>query len=300
MMNKHALVDRFSLAVTALITGRKKYFSANLQAHSFEEHFHRIDFRVPELMQEGEYELSVNTFSGEVYPAIKMVQWLGFDYPTIIYHHGNNERPFDFSEGAKNTFYEIFIRWPRRIPANLILVRAPYHHGKLKPFLDKMTELNHFMTMLAVSVRITEWIIRQFRRRSQANILVTGLSLGGWVTNLHRAHYNSAQAYIPIMAGARLDEVFLTSSFRKLSGKLARENPKVIQEKLSFFNRFRSVTTSNLYPLLARHDQYVDYYVQKPAYNGFPLRTIDTGHITGTLKPALSREHILEVLQMHS
>ena len=299
-MNRHALVDRFSLMATALITGRKKYFSASVEAHSFEEHFHHIDLRVPELLKEGEYELKAETFSGEVYPAIKMVQWLGFDYPTIIYHHGNNERPFDFSEGAKNTFYHIFMRWPRRIPANLIVVRAPYHHGKLKPFLHKMTDLNNFMTMLAVSVRITEWIVRQFRRRSQADILVTGLSLGGWVTNLHRAYFNSAQAYIPIMAGARLDELFLSSAYRQISGKPAKENPGIIKARLSFFNQFRRVTTSNLYPLLARHDQYVDYYVQKPAYNGFPLRTIDTGHITGTLKPALSREHILEVLQMHS
>lgn len=299
-MNKHALVDHFSLYATALITGQKKFFSRKLEAHSFEEHFHHIDMRIPELMQEGIFELTAHTFSGEVHPAIKVVQWLGFDYPTIIYHHGNNENPFDFREHAKNTFYQIFMKWPRRIPANLIVVRAPFHHGKLKPFLDKMTELNHFMTMIAVSVRITEWVIRQFRRRSQSAILVTGLSLGGWVTNLHRAYYNSAQAYIPIMAGAKLDEVFLTSSYRKLCGKQALAHPEVIKDKLSFYSKFRRVTTSNLYPLLARHDQYVDYYVQKPAYNGFPLRTIDTGHITGTLRPYLSREHILEVLQMHS
>jgi hypothetical protein len=299
-MNKHILVDRLSVYIASLMTGKRKFFSKNLQAHSFEEHLHRIDLRVPELIQEGEFELKVSTFSGELDPAIKVVQWLGYDYPIIIYHHGNNERPFDFSDNAKNTFFQIFMRWPRRIPANLILVRAPFHNGKLRHYQDKMTELNNFMAMLAVSVRVIEGIVKQFRRRSQKAVLITGISLGGWVTNLHRAYFNTAQAYIPIMAGAKLGEVFVSSPYRKLSGKNVLKNPERVREKLNFFNTFRKVTSSNLFPLLARHDQYIEYYIQKPAYNGFPLRTIDTGHITGVMQPYLSREHILEVLQMHS
>ncbi len=299
-MNKHIFIDRLAVFIASLMPGKRKFFSKNLQAHSFEEHLHHMDLRVPELLQEGEFELKVKTFSGELDPAVKVVQWLGYDYPTIIYHHGDNERPFDFSPDAKNTFYQIFMRWPRRIPANLILVRAPYHNGKLRHYQQKMTELNHFMSMVAVSVRITEWIIRQFRRRSQAAILVTGISLGGWVANLHRAYYNSAQAYIPIMAGAKLAEVFVSSRYRRLSGKNVLKNPEAVRQKLNFFQKFRQVTTSNLYPMLARHDQYIEYYVQKPVYNGFPLRTIDTGHVTGTMRAYHSREHILEVLQMHS
>lgn len=299
-MNKHIFADQLTIGIASLLTGKRKFFSKNLHAHSFEEHLHYLDLRVPELIQEGEFELKVNTFCGELDPAIKVVQWLGYDYPIIIYHHGNNERPFDFSDNAKNTFYQIFMRWPRSIPANLILVRAPYHNGKLRHYQEKMTELNNFMAMLAVSIRVIEGIVKQFRRRSQKAVLVTGISLGGWVTNLHRAYFNTARAYIPIMAGARLGEVFVSSPYRKLSGKIVLKNPEKVREKLNFFQKFRLVTSSNLYPMLARHDQYIEYYVQKPAYNGFPLRTIDTGHITGTLRPYLSREHILEVLQMHS
>jgi hypothetical protein len=299
-MNKHIFVDRLSIHIASLMTGRRKFFSKNLQAHSFEEHLHHIDLRVPELIQEGEFELKASTFSGELDPAIKIVQWLGYDFPTIIFHHGNNERPFDFRSDAKNTFYQIFMRWPRRIPANLILVRAPFHNGKLRNYQDKMTDLNNFMAMLAVSVRVIEGIVKQFRRRSQKAVLVAGISLGGWTTNLHRAYFNTAQAYIPIMAGAKLGEVFVSSPYRKLSGKNVLKNPERVREKLNFLNTFRKVTSSNLFPLLARHDQYIEYYVQKPAYNGFPLRTIDTGHITGAMQSYLSREHILEVLQMHS
>lgn len=299
-MNKHIIADRLAITVSKLLTGKKKFFSKSLVAHSFEEHFHHIDLRVPELIQESEFEIKANTFAGQVDPAVKVVQWMGYDFPTIIYHHGSNERPFDFSDDAKNTFYRVFMRWPRRIPANLILVRAPFHNGKFSHYLEKMTELNNFMAMLTVSVRITEWIVRQFRRRSQSDIIVAGISLGGWVTNLHRAYFNSAQAYVPIMAGAKLADLFITSNYRKLCGKNVIKEPEKLRRKLNFFTEFRKVTSTNLYPLLARNDQYVEYYVQKPAYNGFPLRTIDRGHITGTLSPGLCREHILEVLQMHS
>lgn len=298
-MNKHILIDRLGLTLSSLFTGKRKFFSKSLEAHTFEEHLHHIDLRVPELMQEGVYDIKAQTYSGEVYTAVKVVQWLGFDYPTIIYHHDKNEQPFEFNEDAKNSFYQIFIRWPRRIPANLILIKAPFHQGKLRQFNENMTRLENFMTMIAVPARITEWIIRQYRRRSQKPVLVAGLSLGGWVTNLHRAHYNSAQAYIPILASAKLAEVFISSRYSQLTGELALNDPETIRQKLNFQDAFCKRTTFNLYPLLARYDQFVMFHSQKPVYNGFPLRTTEAGHITATINTARCREHILEVLQMH-
>ncbi len=297
-MNKHILVDRLALTTASLLTGKRKYFSKTLEAHSFEEHLQHIELRVPELIQEGVYEISAKTYSGDVNPAVNLVQWLGFDYPTIIYHHDKNEQPFDLSEEAKNTFYQIFIRWPRRIPANLIVVRAPFHQGRLRQFNEKMTYLENFITMVAVPARITEWIIRQYRRRSQKPIIVAGISLGGWVTNLHRAHYNSAQAYIPVLAGAKLAEVFITSRYSRLTGELALHDPEALRQKLNFQEVFCKRTTFNLYPVLARFDQFVMYHTQKTVYNGFPLKTTEAGHITASLNTARCREHILEVLQM--
>ncbi|HSV87677.1 MAG TPA: hypothetical protein VLH61_03460 [Bacteroidales bacterium] len=299
-INRHVFFDRLAIWLISLLMGRKKYFSKSIEADPFERHLEEITFALPDLLQKGDYELAAKGLSGDFDPAIKVVQWLGYDYPTIVYHHDFNERPFDLDEDARNTFFQLFIKWPRRIPANLFLLRAPFHNGRLRDYFEKMTDLNQFMAMLSVQVKITEGVVKQFRRRSSESVIVTGVGLGGWITNLHRAYFNSAHAYIPILAGAKLDEMLLTSGFRHLCSKEALKNRDLIYKKISFFYKYRMVTTSNLYPVLARYDQLVDFTIQKPAYNGFPLRTFNSGHISAILRPALYREHILEVLQMYS
>gem|GEM_PF-277448 len=299
-MNKHVFFDRLAIGLISLLLGKRKYFSRSIESDPIEKHLEEISFMLPELIQKGDYEIPASCIIGDFDPAVKVVQWLGYDFPSIIYHHDFNERPFELHEDARNTFFQLFIKWPRRIPANLLLVRAPFHNGKLRDYIEKITDLNQFIAMLSVQAKITQGIVKQFRSRSSESVIVTGVGLGGWITNLHRAYYNSAQAYVPILAGAKLEEMLLTSDFRHLCSKEALANRDAISKKISYFQKFRSVTTSNLYPVLARYDQLVDYTIQKSAYNGFPLRTFNNGHISAILRPALYREHILEVLQMYS
>ncbi|HAJ99324.1 MAG TPA: hypothetical protein DCM62_04800 [Bacteroidales bacterium] len=299
-MNKYVFYDNLSIQVLSLLAGRNKYFSKSLDAHSFEEHLEYLDFVVPDLIFKGDFEISVAHLSGVADPAIKVVQWLGYDFPTIIYHHDFNEQPFNLTEDALNSFYHILLKWPRRIPANLLLLRAPFHNQRLRQYYKKVVELDNFMAMLSVQAMVTDKVVRQFRSRSKKAVLVVGIGLGGWITNLHRAYFNTAQAYIPILAGTRMDEMFLTSGFKVLVSKESLKESAMVRNRLNFFTKFRRVTNFNLYPLLARFDNIARFDLQKSAYNGFPLRVIDEGHISAILKPSLSRDHILEVLERHS
>lgn len=299
-MNKYVFYDKLSVWLLSLLAGRNKYFSKSLQSHSIEEHLQFLDFTLPDLIHKGDFEIPVKHLSGVADPAIKIVQWLGYDFPTIIYHHDFNEQPFDLTEDARNSFFHIFLNWPRRIPANLLLLRAPFHNQKLSTYFQKVGDLDNFIALLSVQAKVTDKVAMQFRSRSKKAVIVAGIGLGGWITNIHRAYFNTAQAYIPILAGTRLDEMFITSGFKMLCSKDAQKEKTLLKERLNFFSKFRRVTTFNLYPMMALHDNLSEFKVQKSAYNGFPLRVVEEGHISAILKPSLSRDHILEVLERHS
>jgi len=75
---------------------------------------------------------------GELDSAFLIAHWSGYEYPTIIFHHGNNERPFDFKKSAKNTFYHALASQKDTIEKpNLIVVRPPFHNCKLKYYQEK-------------------------------------------------------------------------------------------------------------------------------------------------------------------
>jgi hypothetical protein len=214
-MNKHIFFDTITALIGGLITGKIKFFSNSLQSSCFEEHVAAIEINCPPITEEGVFETKAKTLAGELDCAFRVAQWLGKDYPTIIYHHGNNERPFDFKKTAKNTFYKILV--DKNIETNLIVVRAPFHNCKLSYYQEKMTDLKNFVAMISTSVKLNENLIQHIRSVSKASVITTGISLGGWVTNLHRGIYNSSTAYAPLLAGAFLGELFLKSKYRKMT-----------------------------------------------------------------------------------
>lgn len=296
-MNQHIFFDNLTAFIGALATGKKKFFSQNLESLSFSELTEKTKIKFPETIQEGTHELKAETPVGILDPALKIVKWLGADFPAIIYHHGNNERPFDFRKSAKNTFYQIFANKQEEIKANLIVVRAPFHNGSLKAYKEKMTDLQNFVAMIATSVKLNEAIISELRNQGCNKILTSGISLGGWVTNLHRSYFNTSTAYVPLMAGTFLGELFIRSKYKKLAAENALKNPDVLRKVLNFDKAFKKVTTPNVFPLLGRYDEFIEYDVQKESYTGHPVKVIENGHVTGALNTKALRNHILEILQ---
>jgi len=295
-MNKHVFLDNLTANIGSLIADKKKFFANSVDGPSFKEHLDAMEAEIPEIEKEGVYEVNLKSLVGDLDAAFKVAQWKGEDFPFIIYHHGNNERPFDFKKSAKNTFYNIFIKTEEKIDANLIVVRAPFHNCSLKEYQTKLCDLSNFTAMISASVMINEKLIQQIRKTSNAPILTSGISLGGWVTNLHRAFYNSSTTYAPLLAGSFLAELFIKSKYRKLASEKAKNNSEILRKILNFDDVFQSVSDKNLFPLLAKYDQFIEFEVQKETYNSYPLKTIDRGHVTGAISAMELRNHILNVI----
>jgi hypothetical protein len=297
-MNKHVFLDNFSATIGTMISGKMKFFSESIESESFNDHIKSVKISIPEINVEGTYETEARTIVGKLDPAFRIEKWLGYDYPTIIYHHGNNERPFDYRKSAKNTFLNIFIKAKDKFRCNLIVIRSPFHNGSLKAYQLKVTRLNNFMSMLSVSAVLTESIIKEIRTKSAAPVVTCGISLGGWITNLHRCIFNSSSAYIPLMAGTFLGELFLESKYRRLTSDLALLNPEKIRQLLNFNTLFDKITDKNVYPVLAVYDQFILFKTQKNSYLKHPVKSFEAGHVTGALSAGYFRKHILATLRV--
>jgi len=294
-MNKHILFDKLTVAIASTALGKNRFFSESIESPGYQEYLEDITLSVPSL-EEGIHEAEAKTSNETLDTAYYVAQWKGWDYPTIIYHHGNNERPFDFSRLAKNSFKNIFMDPSEPIDANLIAIRAAFHHSTLKAYQKKITHLSNFMAMLAASTQLTEALVDELRKKTDSQVIVSGISLGGWATNLHRTFYNTADAYVPLLAGAALDHLFTDSPYRKMGGQLARNNPQQIKNTLNFENAFRKVSDDNVFPLLGRYDQYIQYTRQKEAYRQDRINILNTGHVTSFLAGKNLRAHILNQL----
>jgi hypothetical protein len=295
-MNKHVFYDLLAVHAGAWFSGKKKYFAKGIESPGFQELLSVVHLTMPDVMSEGTYELDATSPDGDVDPAFRVEKWVGAEYPTIIYHHGNNERPFDYRKTAKNSFFNIIVKEKEQFKANLINVRAPFHNDSLKSYQNKLVYLHKFMTMIAMSVKLIELIRAHINTLGNAPVIVSGISLGGFVTNLHRTYYNSAAFYVPLLAGTYMGELFLQSKYKKLTSAKALQSPDKIRHLLNFDGDYKKQTEANVFPLLARHDQYVEYDIQKLSYDGNPVQTINAGHVTGALNFNVLREHLLSVL----
>ncbi len=294
-MNKHIFIDRLTALMGSAASGRNRFFSNSVESQGYQEHLNNISLAIPEI-REGRHEVPAGSLAGEMDPAFYVNQLKGKDYPTILYHHGNNERPFDFGKFAKNSFKTIFLDAPGPIDANIIAIRAPFHNDSLKHYQQKIADLSNFMALLCTSVELIEGVVQKLKEEGYAApILVSGISLGGWVTNLHRSHHNTADIYAPLLAGAALDDLFTRSIYRKMAGKAGRESPATLRSTLNFEGDFEKIKDNNVFPLMGRYDQFIRYERQKTCYGNHKIQVIDKGHVTSLLNAGLLRNHLLSL-----
>ena len=297
-MNKHVFLDRLTIRMGALLTGGNGYFARNIDSPPIGETLSTISIDLPEWSGESLHELRVETFAGTLDPGFEVVRWSGPDEPTIIFHHGNNERPFDYRKTAKNTFRSIFLDRTPYTGMNLINLRAPFHNGTIGSYTEAMTDITNFVTMIAASAVLIDGLVKTLRDRGSREVNVSGISLGGWITNIHRAYFGSADRYIPIFAGAALADTFLYSDYRRLVSNTALSHPEEIEEILDFEDDFLKAADGNVYPLLARHDRMIRFERQRRSYPEGSVRVMDTGHVTGVLGAVELRQHIGESITL--
>jgi hypothetical protein len=165
------------------VAGKRRIFSKSIESPSFAELMPLISLKVPKMDGVGIYQVEAETPAGLMNPAFKVQQWLGNDFPTIIYHHGNSERPFKIRRFARNTFFKIFINTGNPVEANLIALCSPMHTISTKEYQQKLTELINFTASFAVMAKLVEELVIQIKANSKKPVIVSGISFGGFVTN---------------------------------------------------------------------------------------------------------------------
>ena len=296
-MNRHELADLISLNLAGLEAGRTRFFEQTVESLPFRAHLEAVRLDPLPGPMLGAHEVPTSTLVGTVDAAYLIYRWKGAAYPTIIYHHGNRERTFEMSGKSKNTFRTILANGTREIDANLVAIRAPFHRMATREYLQRMGTIENFLAMLAASTALIERIVYECREGGCNRIMVAGLSLGGTVANLHRTYHNTADLYVPMLAGATQGDTFTVSAYRRLLGRAGRHHPEAVQELLNFTSEYLRVRDNNVFPLLARYDQYVPFELQEECYVDRPVRVMERGHITTALSPELLRRHVVDVLQ---
>ncbi|HNW81832.1 MAG TPA: hypothetical protein PKG52_02975 [bacterium] len=291
-MNIHIFIDRAIVHLMKLVSGKRRIFSKSIESLPFEELIRTISLKVPVINGEGLYEVEAQTPQGIMNPAFKVVRWLGNDYPTFIYHHGNSEKPFKIRRFARNTFFKVFLNTNDPVEANLIALCSPMHTIPVSEYQRKMTELGNFTSALSVMAVLVENIISQLKPEVTKPIIVSGISFGGFVTNLHRAFFNTADKYIPLLASSSFELVFYQSIFKNLASELVLQNPEKLRQIVNFDEKFMENKNKNLFPLLGRYDQYINLEEHSKCYEGHPLVIVEKGHVTTAFSAETMRNHI--------
>jgi hypothetical protein len=275
----------------ALGLSGKKFFSKGTDSLSLRETLDAVKVKLPVIDKIGSFTVEASTPEGDLHPSVHVLQWKGSDAPFIIYHHWSNEHPVDHSAR------KIFLHKSHPFNANIILVQAACH-DEPGAFGRCASRLSSFVTMVMTSVAVIEALVQQFSPKKGVPVYVCGLKLGGWVTNLHHSFYNSAKAYIPVMAGAGFGDIFFDSSFSSCVSSAARRSEKSIRRILNFDDLFMSCGShTNVYPLLAKLDGISNFYRQKTCFGDIPVAVMMKGHITGAASYRQIRDHILRSLE---
>ena len=290
-MSIHSLIDNLAVGTGALFM--PKYYREGHESVTIAEHLNNISMTFPDVQGAGDYDIEVDTLAGNLNATFRIARWTDEKLPTIVYHHGAAETPFDYG------FKRIFPTPKFDIPANLALIRAPFHRN-MKDFQQGIRTLNNIAAMLAVSVHLIEHLVQYLRQVSTGKIVIAGTSLGGFITNLHHIHFNSADYYTPLLAGLAMDDAYLYSTYSKAVARSAKDNPFAIKSVLNFEKDFAKMDNSNVFPLLAVHDTLIRYEQQRASYGNLPVDIINKGHTTGALAYQALREHILKPLQKHA
>lgn len=193
----------------------------------------------------------------------------------------------------RNTFRTVVMAADPPWEENLAVVRATFHDGSSRDYARAMGHLGNFTAMIGSMVVLADRLMDALRAAGSGPLTLAGTSLGGWATNLHASVFGSADAYVPMLAGAALDDTFLGSVYGRLAAQQALRDPALLRGAPNFESVFRAAPRDRVFPLLARHDQFIRYEKQLASYGGgLRVAVIERGHATAALSPALLRAHI--------
>jgi len=297
-MNVHTLLDDATVALSSLFLTGNKFFADSIETDPIIDVV--TDTPSPDLSPialttpADPETVTVDTPNGTYEAAYAAWDWKRPSLPTIVFHHGSGENPFGEGRFDTSSVDRLFAD-SSDVNANIVAVRAPFHGRSAREYARAMTDLADFVGMLVSSTAVVEALVSQLHAQGAPAVIVSGISLGGWVSTLHQATHDSAELYAPIFAGDRLGEMFAASAYRRMTGPLAKENPEALRQALDYREAYAE-SNSPTRPLLARYDRIIEFGVQQPAFDPAERTVIDYGHVTGSLQTEQLREHVIRAM----
>lgn len=303
-MNVHALADRLVAAAGGIYGDKMKFFREGCESPHVSTIIRNleIEFTSPTEAQlpndvgrehgarAGEdYWVPVRYGEIEANARYRLLYWAGPAARSIIYHHGSGETKY----AAR--IRKIAAAMDGAEYVNIIAVSVPFN-SSMKEYLYGVGRLARFAFMLASSVRLTEELVGYLQSLGAERIACAGMSLGGWVTNLHHSYYNSCSEYLPIFAGTAPGHLFSETIYSKLLAKAVRspENLRRISEALNFEQDFAQQSNENVYPCMARYDQFIHFDHQTGIYRPQQIRILERGHVTGAAASSELARHLAQ------
>jgi len=265
-VNRDVLLDRAFLLGIRALTHRRRYFRDGVASSPFDVHLAEVCVEWPALDGVATTAVRAETLAGPLRAALSVRKWVGADAPTLVWHHGGGEYPYD-------TLFEGAFPDPAAVEANLVVVRAPGHETR-SGVLDVGATLDRYLATMAVAVDATEHVVAATTGRS----VVAGYSLGGFVTNRHHVAHDSADAYVPFMAGTAHGVVFLTTV---PAAPRALAAPALVRERLDFTDEWRARDHDHVHAVLGLHDCLNRYETQRASYPGLDPEVWCLGHVRG-------------------
>lgn len=322
-MNVHRMTDNMVAALGGLYGDGTKFFRDGTESPHLSEVAAEtiVDLAGPgasATLEEGQEVMVQAAYGPFSAPArYTVLSWAGPQAPTVIYHHGSGESNYTarikriagrMNAGHRTSGVDGTDRGAgasaagaaRRASgaktttggsANIIACSVPYNHS-LKEYLYGAARLDRWVFLLAASVRLTEALTSRLRAMGCPRIVCAGLSLGGWITNLHHTYFDTCDVYSPIFAGAALDDLFTESVYRKLLASAARDAGTRFREALNFEKDFTARGSENVYPVMARFDQFIRFERQAGIYRADQMTVLERSHTTGAVAYARLAEHL--------
>ena len=285
-MNRHILFDKTMLWVFR--TFGRPFFERSIHSPDFDTHLRKVSFENKELQGEAMHEFTIRSLGETVGLKVRVVRYCNPTAPLIIYNMGGGEAPFD---STVNRMYQ------EPPDYNVVVIEAPYQRDK-KQLEASFDDLNNYVAMLAMTVKMNEHVL-QWRQFKDARIrLVSGSSLGGFITNRHHLVYNTADIYAPFVAGTRHGDIFLTVMDQSA---VVKSNPQRLKDLLNFEAAWRDNASShgNVYPQLGRFDQLNRLALQAPSYGDMPIDIWQGGHMYHIIHAGLTRAKLEQLLNNH-
>jgi hypothetical protein len=122
-MNRHEQIDIATVRLSALLLGETKFFVRSADAPPLVDATNQTTPPVDNIddpSTAGRHDVVVDTPLREFETPFLSWQWLGPESPTLVYHSGSGERPFDLGRFSTNSFRRLFLTLVEDLPLNLI------------------------------------------------------------------------------------------------------------------------------------------------------------------------------------